>query len=186
MRIQDNISIESITRELETALCIDAQDYEIQSFDEICENVKRRIKINYQVDVSTSAFDEESSSIIGPDRRAASTFLSSIASLYANVCAYGHIVRFRQRNDVDLRKVKCFGYVEYTLKAALFAGQSERTMAGAENALRTVVDNIYSVQFCLEKRLFIIAMVAYEFKLKELSACIFEILSLSLIGGSIQ
>ena len=186
MRLQDSISLELIIRELEGVMGVDLEDYEVSTFSEIVARVKSRIRANYAVDVDTAGFDKEISQSPELLAQSAVTFLQAIGSIYESVCAYGHKVRFTQYNEIDLRKVKCFGFTESSLKATLFTAQTSRTIERASDALYTVVNSLYSIQLCFEKRLFIVAMLAYEFGLKELAAAIFEIFALSLIGGVVD
>lgn len=175
MDISSMYDINRIVISLEVALQIDGQDYAEKDVSVIIDNVKKRIIRQYQVDLtSCKIFDDDLT--IGRSRNSAVLFIENVASLHGQLCGYLQIVRYTGEVKIKPVNVNYLGFVEKSLMSVFQLAMRKKTVPALKDAMEAVKIKVGSINNCLEKKMFLIMIVAYELGFYEVMAAVAEIL----------
>lgn len=180
MVISDCYDLQNIIVELEIALQIDAIDYDEKNLDNLIKNVKTRISRQYQLNLTEHKIGSADLDL-GVYKSAATIFVDNLASIHSKICGLCQLIRYEMRVPISLAEINYMGFTKDTLKVSLIALQKKKTQPKAGEVLNAIKDKLPTVSLCWEKRLFVLAIVAYELGLNELTATIAEVLYLGLI-----
>lgn len=172
-----NNDLLKIITDLELALLIDARDYAIKDINVVIDRVKERINIQYQVDLLNMPIGSTEWAL-SAQKGSLLLFMGNVLELQNRLSGYCQIARYHTRIDVSLDRVNYLGQTKESMRLVLMALQREKTIASAEKALDVIKLKLASINNCIEKRLFVVMLVAYELQLFELSATLAEILYL--------
>ena len=181
MDISSCYDLEEIVNDVEAALLIDGRDYAEKDFARIISNIKNRIRGQYNVDLSKYKMNDESM-YIGPQRQSAFLFCQNIADLHGRLAGYLQIVRYTHEVTVKLVNVNFLGLDEDKLMSILRLSQSKDHIPSVEQNYEIIKYHVCSINACMEKKLFIIMLVAHELGFYELLSCAAEILY---VGGKV-
>lgn len=177
MVISDLYDIGRIVLDIEVALQIDGKDYSEKDVDVILENIRNRIIRQYQIDLHGRKVNDDSL-YIGKSRSQAVLFIENIAALHAKLCGYLQIVRYNKIVTIKPVNINYMGFTQKTFQSFFMAAMGASTMPNIKDAVNAIKRKFGSVNSCIEKKLILILIVAYEFGLYELVASIAEILYL--------
>lgn len=180
MNITDMYDINRILLDVEVALQIDGQDYAEKDVDVILENVMGRIIRQYQLDLHGIKVTDESL-YIGKSRSSTVLFVENIANLHAKLCGYLQIVRFTGQVSIKPKNINFMGFTEKGFKSFFIAAMKMYTQPNITDAMKAVKGRFGSINSCIEKKLIMIMIVAYEFGFNELVATVAEILYLGMM-----
>ena len=169
--------INRIILDIEVALQIDGKDYSEKDVDVILENIRNRIIRQYQIDLHDRKISDDSL-YIGKSRSSAVLFIENIAALHAKLCGYLQIVRYNKIVTIKAVNINYMGFTQKTFMSFFMAAMGASTMPNIDSAVKAIKRKFGSVNSCIEKKLILIMIVAYEFGLYELVASIAEILYL--------
>ena len=181
MNIVETYDIQRIIINLEIAFCIDGMDYAEKNIDTIIKNIKNRIIRQYQVDLTECKITDESLNISG-SRNPASLFIENVAQLHSQLCGYLQIVRYTSYVTIKPINVNYLGFTDKALMGFLQLCIRQSTIPAIANPMEAVKLKVSSINNCIEKKLFLIMIVAYELGYNEVMAAIAEILYL---GGKV-
>lgn len=177
MVISELYDINRIILDIEVALQIDGKDYSEKDVDVILENIRNRIIRQYQIDLHDRKISDDSL-YIGKSRSSAVLFIENIAALHAKLCGYLQIVRYNKIVTIKAVNINYMGFTQKTFMSFFMAAMGASTMPNIDSAVNAIKRKFGSVNSCIEKKLILIMIVAYEFGLYELVASIAEILYL--------
>lgn len=177
MVISELYDINRIILDIEVALQIDGKDYSEKDVDVILENIRNRIIRQYQIDLHDRKISDDSL-YIGKSRSSAVLFIENIAALHAKLCGYLQIVRYNKIVTIKAVNINYMGFTQKTFMSFFMAAMGASTMPNIDSAVNAIKRKFGSVNSCIEKKLILILIVAYEFGLYELVASIAEILYL--------
>lgn len=177
MVISELYDINRIILDIEVALQIDGKDYSEKDVDVILENIRNRIIRQYQIDLHDRKISDDSL-YIGKSRSSAVLFIENIAALHAKLCGYLQIVRYNKVVTIKAVNINYMGFTQKTFMSFFMAAMGASTMPNIDSAVKAIKRKFGSVNSCIEKKLILIMIVAYEFGLYELVASIAEILYL--------
>lgn len=177
MVISELYDINRIILDIEVALQIDGKDYSEKDVDVILENIRNRIIRQYQIDLHDRKISDDSL-YIGKSRSSAVLFIENIAALHAKLCGYLQIVRYNKIVTIKAVNINYMGFTQKTFMSFFMAAMGASTMPNIDSAVKAIKRKFGSVNSCIEKKLILIMIVAYEFGLYELVASIAEILYL--------
>jgi hypothetical protein len=177
MIISEMYDINRIILDIEVALQIDGKDYSEKDVDVILENIRNRIIRQYQIDLHDRKISDDSL-YIGKSRSSAVLFIENIAALHAKLCGYLQIVRYNKIVTIKCVNINYMGFTQKTFMSFFMAAMGASTMPNIDSAVNAIKRKFGSVNNCIEKKLILIMIVAYEFGLYELVASIAEILYL--------
>lgn len=169
--------IEKVVLDLEVILKIDGNDYEKKDINVIINDVKKRILKQYHIDLIEYKLDDEVLSE-GRNRESVVLFIDNVARCHEKLTAYLHIVRYKKEVKVKPVKIAYAGLEEESLMSVLRRLCSEKTMKSAEQAIEVLKHNMAYIDKCLEKRIMLIMIIAYELGIYELCAACAEVLYL--------
>lgn len=181
MDISSLYDINRIIINLEVALQIDGQDYAEKDVNTIIRNVKQRIIRQYQVDLTNCKITDDDLSI-GRSRNSAVLFIENVANLHGQLCGYLQIVRYTGEVQIKPINVNYLGFVEKSLMSVLQLAMRRKTVPTLHDAMEAVKIKVGSINNCMEKKIFLIMIVAYELGFNEIMAAAAEILYL---GGKV-
>lgn len=174
MNITDMYDIQKITIDLEVALQIDGMDYAEKNVDIIMDNIHKRIMRQYQLDLRNTKIDDDSL-YVGSSRSSAVMFVENMSVLHGRLAGYFHIVRFTHQVLVRAVNINYMGFTGDTLKSVWIALMNKSTQPNAASAMKALKNKFSYVNNCLEKKLILIMLVAWELGFYELVASIAEI-----------
>lgn len=174
MTISEMYDINRIILDIEVALQIDGKDYGEKDVDVVMENIRNRIIRQYQIDLHDRKISDESL-YIGKSRSSAVLFTENISALHAKLCGYLQIVRYNKIISIKVVNINYMGFTQKALMSFFMAAMGSSTMPNIDQAMQAIKRKFGSVNSCLEKKLILIMIVAYEFGLYELVASIAEI-----------
>ena len=180
MDIARRYDLHTIITELEAVLQIDATDFEEHDVDIILLNVKKRIDKNYHIDLSTYKVDSDELAM-SQYRNAVSVFIDNVTRIHGKVCGYGEIARYLTTLQIKVSNINYLGFTKEDLKAALIAMQRKVTQPMTEEVIKAIKEKLSTVNFCWEKRLFLVLVISYDLGFKELTAAIAEILYVGVV-----
>lgn len=181
MNIAEIYDINRIIINLEIAFQIDGTDYAEKNIDTIIKNIKNRIIRQYQVDLTNNKITDDAIAM-GRSRNQASLFIENVANLHSQLCGYLQIVRYTSYVTVKPINVNYLGFTDKSLMGFLQLCIRQSTIPAAANPMEAVKLKVSSINNCIEKKLFLILIVAYELGFNEVMAAIAEILYL---GGKV-
>lgn len=177
MVISELYDINRIILDIEVALQIDGKDYSEKDVDVILENIRNRIIRQYQIDLHDRKVSDDSL-YIGKARSSAVLFIENIAALHAKLCGYLQIVRYNKIVTIKAVNINYMGFTQKSFISLFMAAIGSSTIPNIGTAIEAIKRKFGSVNNCIEKKLILILIVAYEFGLYELVASISEILYL--------
>lgn len=180
MTITDMYDINRILLDVEVALQIDGKDYAEKDVDTILDSILNRIIRQYQIDLHGIKITDESL-YIGKSRSSAVLFVENIANLHAKLCGYLQIVRFTGQVSIKPRNINFMGFTEKGFKSFFIAAMLSHTQPNITDAMKAVKGRFGSINSCIEKKLILIMIVAYEFGFNELVATVGEIMYLGMM-----
>ncbi len=175
MKIADCYDLHALIRELEVAFQVDGSDFEERDIDVLVKNVKTRVSRQYQIDVLSYKVDADELTM-SESRKAVVLFIDNIARIHSKLCGYAQLVRYKAANEISLSDINYLGFEETSLKTTLVAMQREHYLPQVEENIAAIKTKLGVINNCWEKRLFVLAVVAYELGCSEVTACIAEIL----------
>lgn len=181
MTISDMYDINRIVLDIEVALQIDGKDYAEKDVDVILNNIHNRIIRQYQLDLRGKKVSDDSL-YIGKSSRAISLFIENIAVLHSRLCGYLQIVRYTKYVTIKPVNINYMGFTQKSFLSFFISAMGATTIPNIEVAVRAIKGKFGSINNCIEKKLILIIIVAFELGLYELVAAIAEILYL---GGKI-
>lgn len=181
MTISDMYDINRIVTNVELALLIDGKDYGEKDTETILHNVRNRIIRQHQIDLTGVKISDDSL-YIGKTRSQAVLFVENIAQLHSMLCGYLQIVRFSKQVQINPININYMGFTPKSFLSFLIAAMNSNTMPNIDTAMKAIKNKFSSINNCIEKRLILIMIIAYEFGFYELVSAIAEILYL---GGKI-
>lgn len=180
MVISELYDIEEILLSVEIALQIDGKDYSEKDVNIIMDNIYNRIIRQHQLDLRDLKINDDSL-YLTKSRSAAVLFIENITALHGRLCGYLQIVRYVKNCTLRPSNISYMGFSPSSFKSFLIGAMSLSTMPNIRNAMNGIRNKFGSINNCLEKKLILIMIVAYEIGLYELVSCIAEILYLGMI-----
>ena len=177
MEISTLYDINQICIEIEKALMIDGTDYAERDISTIITNVKNRIIRKYQLDLTDIKIYDEAL-YIGKQRASAVMFVENVSILHARLCGYLQIVRYTGEVQVKPINVNYLGFQDYSLNSLMQLCMRQKTLSKIGNGLSALETKVCTISNCIEKKLFLILIIAYELGLYELMAAVAEIIYL--------
>lgn len=174
MIISELYDVNRIILDIEVALQIDGKDYSEKDVNVILENIRNRIIRQYQIDLHDRKVSDDTL-YIGKSRSSAVLFIENISALHAKLCGYLQIVRYNKVISIKAVNMNYMGFTQNTFMSFFMAAMGKSTMPTIESAIEAIKRKFGSVNGCIEKKLILILIVAYEFGLYELVASISEI-----------
>jgi hypothetical protein len=173
--ISATYSVDALLRELEGVLKIDGQDYDEVNFNNIMQNIRTRIVREYQIDmeegrITESTLERES------NRELVEAFVSNVARAHGKFCGYVQICRYEVKVPTDLERVNWYGFTKDSIQTMLRKATSKRGLPACEGGFSGIKERMGSIVNCLEKRVTMVMLVAYELGFDELSSAIAEML----------
>ena len=177
MNISVLYDIEQITVRLEQALQIDGKDYAERNIDKVIADVKKRIIVEYHVDLTNTDM-RDPTLFVGQSRNKAGLFVENIGDLHAKLCGYLQIVRFTKTITVRPVNINWLGCESDNLKSILKCCCYESEIPKVDDAMEVIKTKIGSIGICIEKKLFLLMVISRELGFYEATAAIAEILYL--------
>ena len=178
MNIKECYNLPMIVRELEAVFQIDGQDFEEKDISILLSNVRTRILRQYQVDLNNKKIDDPELSV-EPNRGATVLFIQNVMRMHSKLCGYGHIARYLTSISLSLSDIGYLGFTAESMVTTLIILQRESTLPKADDAIKAIEGKLQTVSTSLEKRIFVLIVVAYELGFYEVSSVLAELLYLS-------
>lgn len=181
MKLKDDYVLSKIVKELESVLQIEGRTYEDPNINQAINDVKTRLDRMYHVDFTNHKIGDPELAGVTAIKDVA-IFLEAVAGVHSKLCAYSQICRFTCKIDIDLRNVNYLGITEESLLPNLKMMEREKYLPSISSAITGIKERLVTTSYCMEKRLLLIMITAYELGLYEITATIAEILQLSMLG----
>lgn len=175
MTITECYDFAELLREAEATLQISGTDYEEADVDRVVMNVRQRISRQHQIDITARKMNDPEIAI-GLYQKHALLFVSSAAMLHSKLCGLAQTQRFITASPLSLSKLNWLGYAAQSMKAFLTVLQREATLPSAVDAINSIKEKLPTIGNCMEKRLFMVLVVADAIGFPEIVAAIAEIL----------
>lgn len=175
MNISEFYDINKIVLSLEVALQIDGADYAEKNFDTIMNNIYNRIIRQYQVDLRGITIQDQSL-YMGSSRNSALLFIENVSNLHGRLCGYAHISRFTGVAMINPMNVNYLGFDDVDFMTLLQFCTQEKYIPKIADAMDSIKLRINTINNCMEKKMILIMLVAYELGFYEVLASIAEIL----------
>ena len=179
MTISDTYDIISIVDNLEVALCISGEDYAEKNIDNILDKIYNRFIKHYNLDLRNRLISD-AYFYIDKDRSKATLFVENMSLFHARLCGYLQIVRFTKEVRIKPININFMGFSQNSFNDFLFTAIDIKGMLKIRPVIYALRNKFGTVNSCIEKRLLLILIIAYEIGLYEIVASISEIFYLGL------
>lgn len=179
MNIGECYDLHSIIKELELALQIEDGDLRETDMDKLMANIKKKIAIQYNVDLT--GFKINSPEIeLSQRREDAALFIENIARIHAKLCGYAQVKRYLYTNEISMEDINYLGLTRDSFKKNIIAMEREYFQPRVSSFIEVLKQRLPNISNSWEKRLLVLAVVTIELGFTEVAASIAEIIHRSL------
>lgn len=182
MNIEDIYNLDKLLKEAEVALQISGTDYEEKDFGIILRNIRDRLGLQYQIDLTDKNINDDSFNV-SIYQSSISLLIDNMAMIHSKFAGYTQIVHYEFKSDINLSNVNYLGFTKDTVMTSLRLAQMRKTQPRILNFVESIKPKMYTIKHCKEKRLFVLFIVSYELGLNAFTATLAEILY---IGGRFE
>ena len=175
MTISELYDVNSILIDIEAALQIDGKDYGERDVDKIMDNIYTRIIRQRGIDLKGRKITDDTL-YVGKSRGPAVLFVENITQLHAMLCGYLQVVRYIMHVTIRPININYMGFTKSSFMSFLANASNHSHLKDISGAMRAIKGKFSSVNNCLEKKLILILIVAYELGFSELMASVAEVL----------
>lgn len=175
MTVSDCYDLDTLLREAECILQIDARDYENTDIDAVISGIRKRLTKAAGIDfVEHNLTDDDIAWNL--NQTEVVMFVNSLAEIHSRLAGLCQVQRYLTKTPVSLSSVNYLGFTAESMKSVLIDLQRKATLPKAKEAIKAIREKLIAIDNCREKRLFMIMVVADVVGCSELVSTIAELL----------